>query len=119
MANSHQVVQQKVNSFDVTSFTRTRYGNNNVAYGVVSGSEYNRGDFFIFGQVPSKKIIKAEFRTLDATPVVKNVGPSTVLPTTLTLTQTTAGAPVGFEYIIFYDSNFSSVPGGVLTLQVS
>jgi hypothetical protein len=119
MANSHQVVQQKVHSFDVTTFTRTRYENAQVAYGFVSGSEYNRGDFFVFGQVPSRKIIKAEFKTKDASPVAVSFGPSTTLPTTQVLTQTTSGLPLGFEFIIWYDSNFSAAPGSLITLQVN
>jgi len=123
MANSRLVIKGVVtNSLtQVNGASWTRYGNYNCEYGTVPAGSYTRGDFFYFGTIPSKKIIKATIATLDATPVKVDVYPnyniSTAAP--ISITQSTAGGAIGFNYVIEYDSNFSGIPGKVFTVQAN
>jgi hypothetical protein len=121
MANSRLVIKGQVtNSLtQVGGVNFTRYGNNNVEYGTVPAGSYTKGDYFYFGTIPSKKIIYGIFSTLDATPVVVNIGPNFSLSTVISITQSTSGGSIGFTYVIFYDSNFSGAPGKVVTLQAN
>lgn len=118
MANSRNIIKGQVTNAltQVNGASWTRYGNNNVEYGTVAGGLYTRGDFFYFATIPSKKIIYGIISTLDATPVVKYIYPNQNLATAVSITQSTSGASIGFNYVVFYDSNFSGAPGQVLTL---
>lgn len=118
MANSRNVIKGVVtnSSTQVNGAQWTRYGNYNVEYGVIPAGTYTRGDFFYFSTIPSKKIIRATFATLDSTPVVTTLYPGWNLANVASITQTTSGGSIGLRYVVEYDSNFSGAPGQVLTL---
>lgn len=120
MANSRLVIKGQVTNAltQVNGFSYTRYSNFNCAYGQVNSGLYTVGDFFYFGALPSKKLIRAQFISNDATPIVKTIYPGYNFATPVVL-NSTAGTAIGFSYVLEFDSNFSGAPNTILKLQVN
>lgn len=106
MATTRFVVKnpaQASNSVYISGFNTNRYSvgkQGDRAYGIVAAGKYQAGDTITFPQVPSKKIISGTISSLDATPVVLKITPSTDL--TSAISFTTTGSLVGFNYDLVY-----------------
>jgi len=118
MANSHFVVKNKVNPLDIAGFNRTRYDSLEVAYGTIAQGSYTKGDYFMFGQIPSKKLVYGKISTSEATPVQIEIFPNTVT-SNLSMTANTGGTAVAVNYVFFYDNIYSGASPDVVNVKIS
>jgi len=119
MATYH-VKKYAVETTDIGGLKSSRYEKLQVSYGTIPANSYAIGDYLVFGDVPSRDIIRATIVTHAVSPVKLDVYPGTNVASALSLSV--AGTEK-ISYVIEYVRGSGHVgvgtsEGDLLTVHV-
>ena len=117
---THHVKKYAVETTDIGGLKSSRYEKLQVSYGTIPSDSYSVGDLLVFGDVPSRDIIRATIVAHAVSPVVLEIYPGTDISSAVSFDIVTN---VEISYVIEYVRGSGQVgdgssEGDLLTLHV-
>jgi len=118
---THHIKKYAVEATDLGGLKSSRYEKLQVSYGTIASGSYSLGDYLVFGDVPSRDIIRATIISHQTTPVSLEIYPGTDVSTYLSLPL---ASTYKLSYVIEYvrgsgHVGFGTSEGDLLTVRVT